>query len=214
MFLLKTLTMSFVIIIFLAFAVIHSITVTGWFKRLCANAFGDTFMRVGYRFLYNAVSGGTAFLAIFLLAHIPDQVIWRASAVPRITLRIMQLAGFMFGILSFKNLDAGEFMGIRQVWRYLRSREVAGNSEGLTQKELVTTGVYGIVRHPLYVAGLVIFTFSPDITVNGLLITVMADLYFLFGMFIEERRFLRIYGDRYREYMLHVPRMLPRICSR
>jgi protein-S-isoprenylcysteine O-methyltransferase Ste14 len=61
------------------------------------------------------------------------------------------------------------------------------------------------------VAGLIIFTFSPYITVNGLVITVLADLYFIFGMFIEERRFIRIFGDQYREYMKKVPRMVPRI---
>jgi len=71
--------------------------------------------------------------------------------------------------------------------------------------------VYGIVRHPLYVAGLIIFTFSPNFTVNGLTITVLADLYFIFGMFIEERRFLKIFGEQYREYMTKVPRMLPRL---
>ncbi|MEK6744140.1 MAG: hypothetical protein AABZ15_11035 [Nitrospirota bacterium] len=70
------------------------------------------------------------------------------------------------------------------------------------------------MRHPLYAAGLVIFTFSPHITVNGLVITVLADLYFLFGMLIEERRFLRIFGDQYREYMKKVPRMVPRFSHR
>jgi protein-S-isoprenylcysteine O-methyltransferase Ste14 len=47
--------------------------------------------------------------------------------------------------------------------------------------------------------------------VNGLTITVLADLYFIFGMFIEERRFLKIFGEQYREYMKQVPRMVPRI---
>jgi len=69
-------------------------------------------------------------------------------------------------------------------------------SRDLRSKELVRTGVYGIVRHPMYLAGLVIFTFNPIITVNGLTVTVLADLYFLFGVFIEERRFLNIFGDR------------------
>jgi len=59
--------------------------------------------------------------------------------------------------------------------RYLSRKEVVGSLEGLTQEELVTTGVYGIVRHPLYVASIIIFTFSPNITVNGLTITVLAD---------------------------------------
>ena len=126
----------------------------------------------------------------------------------------VQLAGFLFGSQAFQYLDKWEFMGFRQVWRYITRKEVAGNLEGLTDRELVTTGVYGIVRHPLYVAGLIIFTFSPRITVNGLTITVLADLYFFFGMLIEERRFLRIFGDQYREYMKRVPRMIPRFLFR
>jgi protein-S-isoprenylcysteine O-methyltransferase Ste14 len=125
----------------------------------------------------------------------------------------IQIAGVVFGVQAFQYLDKWEFMGFRQVLRYLARNEVAGSPEGLTQKELVTTGVYGIVRHPLYVAGIIIFTFSPHITVNGLTITVLADLYFLFGMFIEERRFVRIFGEQYREYMKRVPRMVPRLAS-
>ena len=206
--------MVHVLLIFLAFALIHSITVAMWFKKLCRRAFGDTFMRVWYRFLYNAVSAVTAAAAVYLIAQVPDQTIWTPPAWLRWILHGVQLAGFLFGIQAFQYLDTREFMGVRQVWRYITKREVAGNAEGLTDKELVTTGVYGIVRHPLYVAGIIIFTFSPRITVNGLTISVLADLYFLFGMFIEERRFLKIFGDQYREYMKKVPMMVPRLKRR
>jgi methanethiol S-methyltransferase len=200
-----------IIVIFLAFAFIHSVTVARWFKELCARSIGETFMRVWYRFLYSAASGVTAAIAIYLIMQVPDRVIWTAPSWLRWLLHAVQAAGFLFGAQAFQYLDKWEFMGFRQVWRYIMKREVAGNIEGLTEKELVTTGVYGIVRHPLYVAGLIIFTFSPRITVNGLLITVLADLYFIFGMFIEERRFVKIFGDQYREYMKKVPRMVPRL---
>lgn len=203
-----------IIIIFFAFALIHSITVASWFKDLCRRVFGETFMRVWYRFLYTSVSGITAFAAIYLIIQVPDRVIWQGPLWFRLVMHAIQLAGFLFGVQAFQYLDKWEFMGFRQTWRYLARREVAGNVEGMTERELVTTGVYGIVRHPLYVAGLIIFTFSPQITVNGLTITVLADLYFIFGMFIEERRFLRIFGDQYREYMKRVPRMIPGIFSR
>jgi steroid 5-alpha reductase family enzyme len=202
-----------IILIFLAFALIHSITVTMWFKDLCRRALGETFMRVWYRFLYSSVSAMTAFAAIYLINQVPDRVLWQAPLWFRLTMHAIQLAGVVFGVQAFQYMDKWEFMGFRQVWRYLSRKEVAGSLEGLTQKELVTTGVYGIVRHPLYVAGIIIFTFSPHITVNGLTITVLADLYFLFGMFIEERRFVRIFGNQYREYMKRVPRMVPRIFS-
>jgi protein-S-isoprenylcysteine O-methyltransferase Ste14 len=202
-----------IILIFFAFALIHSITVTQWFKRWCRSAFGDTFMRVWYRFLYTCVSGITAAIAVYLIAQVPDRVLWIAPSWLRWVMHGIQLAGIIFGVQVFQYLDKWEFMGFRQVWRYVTRREVAGNSEGLTDRELVTTGVYGIVRHPLYVAGIVIFTFSPHITVNGLTITVLADLYFLFGMFIEERRFEKIFGDQYREYIKKVPRMVPRVVA-
>lgn len=198
-----------IIFICLVFALIHSITVAQWFKRLCVRFLGETFLRVWYRFLYTVVSALTGAAAIYLIVQVPDRVLWEVPFWLRWLLHGVQVAGFLFGARAFQYLDTWEFMGIRQVWRFFSRKEVSGNLEGMTDRELVTTGVYGIVRHPLYVAGLIIFTFSPVITVNGLTITVLADLYFLFGMFIEERRFLRVYGDRYREYMQQVPRMLP-----
>lgn len=203
--------MTQVLLIFFIFAFIHSITITRWFKYLCNKLFGDLFMRVWYRALYNVVSFFTVLIALHFIAQVSDHRLWTAPLWLQWSMRVIQLAGLAFGVLAFEYLDGAEFMGFRQVWRYLTRREVAGNVEGLTQKELVTSGVYGIVRHPMYLAGIVIFTFNPQITVNSLTITVLADLYFLFGVFIEERRFLRIFGDQYREYMKRVPRLIPGI---
>ena len=203
-----------IIIVFLTFAFIHSITVAKWFKHACKRALGGTFMRVWYRLLYNVVSLITVAIAINLIWKVPDRRLWEGPLWFRWTWHLIQLAGLAFGALAFEYLDMQEFMGFKQVWRYFTRGEVAGNIEGLTQKELVTTGVYGIVRHPMYVAGIIIFTFNPNITVNSLLITVLADLYFLFGVFIEERRFLKIFGQEYRRYMLRVPRLIPSLKKR
>ena len=145
--------MTSIILIFLAFALIHSITVTMWFKDLCRRAFGETFMRVWYRFLYTCVSGITAFAAVYFISLVPDRVLWQGPLWFRLIMHAIQIAGILFGVQTFQYLDKWEFMGFRQVWRYLTGKEVAGNVEGLTQKELVTTGVYGIVRHPLVCGG-------------------------------------------------------------
>ena len=198
-----------IILIFLSFAFIHSITVSQRFKRLCQRMLGETVMRVWYRFVYNAVSGITAAGAFFLIYQLPDRIIWTGPLWFQWCMHAIQLGGLVFGARAFEHLDTAEFMGFKQVLRYLTTGETAGNSEGLTEKELVTTGVYGIVRHPLYLAGIIIFTFEPTITVNGLTVTILADLYFLFGSFIEERRFVKTFGDRYREYRERVPRLVP-----
>lgn len=206
--------MMHIILIFLLFAVIHSITVSSWFKLMCANALGEAWMRVWYRFLYNAISIVTVLAAIYFISKVPDREIWTAPLWLQWTMHGVQFAGLVFGALAFEHMDTAEFMGFRQVWRHLARRETAGNIEGLSSNELVRTGVYGIVRHPMYLAGLVIFTFNPVITVNRLTITVLADLYFLFGAFIEERRFLITFGDDYREYRKQVPRLIPKIFYR
>jgi steroid 5-alpha reductase family enzyme len=200
-----------IIITFLLFAAIHSITVSFWFKGICQAVLGETFMRVLYRFLYNMISVATVLVVFTIIRNVPDEVIWMPPNGLRWTMQGIQTAGLLFGVSAFRHMDTGEFMGWRQVWRFLKRKETAGNIEGLTERGLVTTGVYGIVRHPMYLAGIIIVTFSPVITVNGATFTVLADLYFLFGMLIEERRFLKIFGDQYRDYMIKVPRLMPKI---
>ncbi len=202
--------MIHVVLICLVFGLIHSVTVSEAFKGWCRDRFGDLFLRVFYRALYTLVSTITAGAALWLISRVPDEHFWTAPLWLRVPMHAAQLAAFVFGGLAFRYLDVGEFMGWTQVLRYLWRGEVAGNWEGMTDKGLVTDGVYGIVRHPLYVAGIVIFTLHPVLTAKGITISVLADCYFLFGMFIEERRFLRHFGDQYRAYMQQVPRMIPR----
>jgi steroid 5-alpha reductase family enzyme len=200
-----------ILFIVLVFSVIHSITVTRWFKHICKRALGDTFMRVWYRATYNGISFITAGIALIYIRRVPDRALWTAPLLLSLAMQAIQIGGLAFGALAFEYLDTWEFMGFKQVWRYLTRGEVGGNIEGLTQKELVTSGVYAVVRHPMYLAGIVIFTFNPRITVNSLTISILADIYFLFGVFVEERRFLGIFGDQYREYMKRVPRLIPKL---
>jgi protein-S-isoprenylcysteine O-methyltransferase Ste14 len=196
---------------FLLFAVIHSITAATKFKLACREIFGDSFMRAWYRAFYSAVSFITAAVAFLFIHRAPDHAIWTAPGRLRWAMFCVQAAGFVFGLFAFEHLDAGEFLGYKQVGRYLARGEAGGNIEGLTQQELVMTGVYGIVRHPLYLAGIMIFTFNPRITVNSLTVTALADAYFLFGVFMEERRLARLFGEQYREYRRRVPMMIPRL---
>jgi protein-S-isoprenylcysteine O-methyltransferase Ste14 len=200
-----------VILVFLLFAVIHSITAATKFKLACREIFGDSFMRAWYRAFFTAVSFITAAVAFLCIRRTPDYAIWTAPGWLWWAMFCVQTAGSVFGSFAFEHLDAGEFLGYKQVRRYLARGGVGGNIEGLTQQELVMTGVYGIVRHPLYLAGIIIFTFNPRITANGLTVTVLADVYFLFGVFMEERRLAGLFGEQYREYRRRVPMMIPRL---
>ena len=79
------------------------------------------------------------------------------------------------------------------------------------QQELVTTGLHGRVRHPIYLAHLLMLTVW----------TVGAGTVALVGMWafavvtgivmirLEERELVRRFGDDYREYQRRVPAVVP-----
>ncbi len=170
-------------------------------------------MQAFYRLLYTVVSFVTAAVAFSLISRIPDRELWTAPAWAVWLVQGIRGGALLAALSAFRHLDIWEFLGVKQVWRFAVRRETSGDIDGLTQQGLVTTGVYGLVRHPLYLAGIIFFTLDPRVTVNGLAVTILADAYFLFGMFIEERRFLTIFGEEYARYMKRVPRMLPSISA-
>lgn len=77
---------------------------------------------------------------------------------------------------------------------------------------LVTWGVYGQVRHPIYAADIIlgwaIFFFYPD--VRFLLGTHWMMFVLLFWMRREEKALSEKFGVEYTDYMARVPKIFPR----
>ncbi|HZF31494.1 MAG TPA: isoprenylcysteine carboxylmethyltransferase family protein [Gammaproteobacteria bacterium] len=94
------------------------------------------------------------------------------------------------------------------------ARFTMGSSWGMpmtvgAQTQLVTSGPYGWVRHPIYtgVAAMLIGTalvFPP-----ALLGAVILIPYFVVGAFREERDMRKLFPDVYPEYMLRTKRLVP-----
>jgi protein-S-isoprenylcysteine O-methyltransferase Ste14 len=93
------------------------------------------------------------------------------------------------------------------------SQRQIGVIPALKRKEkLVTTGIYGILRHPAYLSngllavGMAIFFRS----IYALLFSIPYFLFFLPIIYFEERDLLQKYGKEYQEYKKKVPwRMIP-----
>jgi protein-S-isoprenylcysteine O-methyltransferase Ste14 len=75
--------------------------------------------------------------------------------------------------------------------------------------KLITRGIYGEIRNPQFLAGLLLL-WARDLTCTGLVINIVLSLYLISGAFIEERRFLHKFGKDYVRYRSHVPRFIPR----
>ena len=191
------------------FALQHSLLVTDWAKALARRALGEAFVRAYYRLGFSIIS--LAALTAFVLAYlsIPDITLWEPPLWLTVALRLGQLGAVIFAVRSFTAVGLWEFTGLSQASRHIRGSELQGDPEGIAQKGLVTAGAYGHIRHPLYLAGILVFSFSPEFTRNHITLVICADIYFVIGALIEERRLIAHFGDEYRRYMAEVPRFIP-----
>jgi protein-S-isoprenylcysteine O-methyltransferase Ste14 len=191
-----TLTLFFVI-----YGVIHSLLAGLPVKNWTRRTFGPGADR-WYRLAYNVVAVIT-FLPLFpLLALLPDQTLYVVPAPGRWLLlagQVLALAGLG---LAFLQTEPLHFLGLAQLWTEPSATKRASG-------QLVVTGFYYWVRHPLYFFSMLFLWLTPVMTVNLLVTYFLISLYFYVGSIYEERRLLAEFGSAYREYQRCVPRLIP-----
>ena len=79
-------------------------------------------------------------------------------------------------------------------------------------RELITSGILGRIRHPRYVMFLLLALGNAMITGYPLVITsfVVCAVLFAIVVRVEERELIGYFGDAYREYMERTPAFVPR----
>lgn len=76
--------------------------------------------------------------------------------------------------------------------------------------ELVRTGFYKYMRHPMYTFAIFMLVFSPIMTANLLYSLLIFGIYFWVGSLFEEKNLIKRFGDEYRIYQREVPKFIPR----
>jgi protein-S-isoprenylcysteine O-methyltransferase Ste14 len=187
-----------VAIIWIGWSVQHSLlNDTG---ALGARIWEKPFIRPYYRIIYNVVAVVTLALAISYTPTGEEIMVikwrWPWVIIPAMT---MTLALIIFA-LTFKQLDLSGFSGLGS----LRGGQPAASDSG----GLVTDGVYGVVRHPQFSAG-ILALWSRDLSDTSMVINIVLCAYMLIGARMEEKRLIRQFGDEYRDYMDRVPGFIP-----
>lgn len=109
--------------------------------------------------------------------------------------------------------EASEMLGYAllasaALWRIWCALFIAGSKNG----ELAESGPYSVVRNPLYLGnflGALGFAFAVEQPILALVLGGFFALLYPAVVAREEADLTRIFGDRYREYCLRVPRWLP-----
>jgi protein-S-isoprenylcysteine O-methyltransferase Ste14 len=78
---------------------------------------------------------------------------------------------------------------------------------------LVTSGLYGFVRHPIYLGAFIFLTALALVASNFLILLPTLLLLGLLYISIDEEETMLLdrFGDKYREYMKRTPRFIPRV---
>jgi len=98
------------------------------------------------------------------------------------------------------------------VWTFFSWPSIFAGHGILSGHRLITTGAYGVVRHPVYLGALLIWIGLP-LAFTHVTTFALAVLYVIPGYLLylrsEEAMMLASFGDEYREYQRQVPRLLP-----
>lgn len=180
------------------FGIQHSVMARRSFKRWWTQFIPEPIERSSY------VLAASLVLALLCLEWRPiTDSIWRLDQpIIRIFLQALFWAGWLMVLVAGLLANHLELIGLQQVLD-------AANGRLESKLTLTTSGLYRLVRHPIYVGALIAFWATPDMTAGHLLFSIAASVYTIFGTFLEERDLVYLFGDQYREYQRRVRMLLP-----
>jgi protein-S-isoprenylcysteine O-methyltransferase Ste14 len=158
--------------------------------------------RIGryYRLFYNLVSVGTL-AAVVRLTHYSGEpwiLTWDGWLRPlQVTLFVIATAAFA---LTFRCHDFLEFLGLRPFVEKGRGERPV--------KPLAVDGIYGIVRHPQYTAGLIML-WARDVTAGDIAVNIVLSIYLIVGARMEDSRLSAGMGEEFDRYRKAVPAFFP-----
>ncbi|HJR60688.1 MAG TPA: isoprenylcysteine carboxylmethyltransferase family protein [Vicinamibacterales bacterium] len=110
-----------------------------------------------------------------------------------------QAAGVVLTIVGARTLDVLDLAGVRQA-----TNAVAG------PVRLKSDGLYGLVRHPLYFAWMLVVFGAPEMSMTRLTFALVSTLYLALAIPFEERGLIETFGPDYASYRKKVRwRMIP-----
>ena len=188
--------MSGLIFTIALWGMLHSLLASIGFKKFLRGAFGDGFMKY-YRLVYNLLAVISVVPVLYLMVSLPSTTLYQVPAPWSYLMLAGQVLSVLFLFIAVAQTDLLSFAGLRQ----LVEEEKTGH--------LVTSGLYRSIRHPLYTFSLLILWLSPSMSVNSFVVYSALTIYVLIGIFFEERKLLREFGQAYVQYRSTTPMLIP-----
>lgn len=159
---------------------------------------------VYYRITYNLLSMVTLF-PLLVLTHVDGGEVIFSWSGWTVFIRLLLFSGAMVCFIGgSKGYDMKNFLGFRQI---------SENSESLLlgdDKSFSEVGIFGFIRHPWYVGSfLFIWSIFGTYHEKNIACALILSCYLIVGTYLEERKILTEYGERYRRYQSRVSMFFP-----
>ncbi len=107
-----------------------------------------------------------------------------------------------------------EFTGIRQLFSQTGAVKCPFSTTMSQQRTtgmhaLITTGLFRLCRHPLYLFTLLSLIITPTMSLDRLAFIIFTCSYDAVGVPIEEQKLVRFFGQSYIDYQQRVPAIIP-----
>lgn len=184
---------TFIILLSLAlWGVVHSILASYFAKDMFKGLLGGF-----YRLAYNLFSVISFAPILYLLVVLEDRLFYQVPVPWSYILLGGQALSALLLLVAVLQTDTLSFIGLRQIFEEEKSGQ------------LVTRGLYTLVRHPLYLFSILFLWLSPSMSMNSLVFNIGVTLYFIIGAYFEERKLLRDFGEAYAEYKRRTSFLIP-----
>ena len=180
------------------FYFLHTALAASKLKRILESKWPIVYKR--YRLFYSILTFILFFGIVILVMFVPVQQVFIPGSFSQYAGYMIATAGVIVLLRSAKQISLSSFLGIRLMKKTLQ------------KPELVVSGMYSQVRHPLYVGLLGIFLgyFLVSGTVGALIHLGCLMVYLPSGIYFEEKNLVVDYGDDYLKYQKEVPVFFPK----
>jgi len=176
--------------LFSAFALHHSIFARTGLKAAVIRVLPAALERSAYVWIASLL-----FLGVCAWWQPIAGVAWRLDGAWMVAALAVQVAAGVVTLVAARQLGVLRLAGIQQT---LAAREPAASPT------LDHTGLYGLVRHPIYLAWLVLVWAAPVMTGTRLAFAALSSAYLLVAVPFEERDLRRLFGSAYADYSRRV----------
>ena len=177
-------------------SILISVTVTEYLKKRLGSGFRF------HRLFYSVFSLATLLPLMYYAHSIRSGPFFRWDGYLVIVRYALILTGSYLFVAGARHYSFSELFGIRQI---AAGRMEATSSDGDT---FAVSGIHSAIRHPWYLAGILI-VWAQDLSFFVILNNIVISFYFIIGSFLEERKMMRKFGEKYRDYQRTVSMFVP-----